>query len=132
MRAATFDVRADEAPHSAFYRHDFKSGVLTIRPAGPTIGQREAVVLNSEITALIKQLGTRLRVLVLDMTDVQAMASLGLGMCIELRNAAHAKNATTIVHALSNDLSALFRLMKVERLYKMAPSPRDLERALAA
>ena len=103
-----------------------------VRPAGPNLGQREAIILNTEVGAIIANLGPRLRTLLLDLSDVQAMASFGLGVCIELRNAAHARNAQTVVFGLSDDLAALFRLMKVERLYRIAGSQKELSKALAA
>ena len=115
-----------------FYRQEFKSGVLVVKPAGPNLGQREAVILNSEISAIIAGLGPRLRTLLLDLSDIKAMASFGLGICIELRNAAHARNAQTVVFGLNDDLAALFRLMKVERLYKIAGTQKELAKALAA
>jgi anti-anti-sigma factor len=122
----------DDRATSVFYRHEFKGGVLMVRPAGPNLGQREAVILNAEITAILKQLGARLRLLLLDLTDVQAMASFGLGVCIELRNVAQTRHAPTVVYGLNNDLAALFRLMKVERLYTIVHSPKELAKALAA
>jgi len=125
-------VADGERAQSMFYRHDFKGGILMVRPAGPNLGQREAVILNAEVGALITQLGARLRVLLLDLSDVQSMASFGLGVCIELRNAAHTRNAATIVHGLNDELSSLFRLMKVERLYTIVRSPKELAKALAA
>ena len=121
-----------ERQRSMFYHHEFKGGVLMVRPAGPNMGQREAVILNSEIGSMITQLGSRLRLLLLDLSEVQSMASIGLGVCIELRNTAHARNAPTVVYGLCDDLAALFRLMKVERLYTIVRSPRELAKALAA
>ena len=123
---------AGDGQKSMFFQHEFKAGVLTIRPAGPNMGQREAIILNTEAGAILNSLGTRVRTLLLDLTDVQAMASFGLGVCIELRNTAHARNARTIVYGLNDELAALFRLMKVERLYTMVRSTKDLAKALAA
>lgn len=123
---------AVDRPQSMFYRHEFKAGVLMVRPAGPNLGQREAVILNSEVGAIIANHGPRLRTLLLDLSEIQAMASFGLGICIELRNAAHARNAPTVVFGLNDDLAALFRLMKVERLYKIVQTQNDLAKALAA
>lgn len=121
-----------ERAQSVFYHHEFKGGVLMVRPAGPNLGQREAVILNAEIGALIAQLGPRLRLLLLDLSEVQSMASFGLGVCIELRNTARARNASTLVYGLCDELSDLFRLMKVERLYTIVRTPRELAKALAA
>lgn len=123
---------APEASKSLFYYHDFKGGILTIRPTGPNLGQREAAILNSEVGALIANLGPKIKTLLLDLSDIQAMASFGLGVCIELRNAAHARGARTLAYGLSEELGALFRLMKVERLYTIVRSTKELSKALAA
>jgi anti-anti-sigma factor len=122
----------DVKPKSVFYRHELNAGVLTVRPNGPSITQREAMILNNEVGAMIKQPGLRLRALVLDLSDVRAMASIGLGVCIELRHAAHAVHARTIVIGLCDELVALFRLMKVDRLYTIVRTPGDLAAALSA
>lgn len=121
-----------EATRSVFYHHDFKAGILTIRPTGPNLGQRESAILNTEVGAMIAGLGPKVKTLLLDLSDIQAMASFGLGVCIELRNAAHARNARTLVYGLSDELAALFRLMKVERLYTIVRSTKELSKALAA
>jgi anti-anti-sigma factor len=81
---------------------------------------------------MIDGLGRRLRTLVIDLSDVQAMASFGLGVCIELRNGANTVGARTIMFGLNPEMAAMFRLMKVERLYTMVQSTDELARALAA
>jgi anti-anti-sigma factor len=123
---------AAEPSRSVFFRHDFKGGILTIRPAGPNLGQREAAILNTEVGAMIANLGPKMKTLLLDLSDIQAMASFGLGVCIELRNAAHARHARTLVYGLNDELAGLFRLMKVERLYTIVRSTNELSKALAA
>ena len=120
-----------ESGCSLFCSHEFNAGVLTVRPKGPNLGQREAVIVNGEINGVMEQVGQRLRRLVIDLSEVQAMASYGLGVCIEMRNAAHARNAPTIIYGLTEELAALFRLMRVERLYTIVQSPDGLSKALA-
>jgi anti-anti-sigma factor len=117
---------------SLFFSSSLKAGVLVIRPTGPNLGQREAAIINSEVRPMIEDLGKRLRTMVLDLSDVHGMASFGLGVCIELRNAAHAAKARTIVFGLNEELTAMFRLMKVERLYTIVQSTDELSSALAA
>ena len=61
--------------------------VLHLRPVGPNIGQREAPVIHDEVNPYYKELGKSIRAMVLDLTDVHFMSSMGLGVCIALRNA---------------------------------------------
>ena len=129
---ASSSLAAADTIKSLFYHHEFKAGILTVRPTGPNLGQREAAILNSEVGAMIAGLGPKLRTLLIDLSDIHAMASFGLGVCIELRNAAHARGARTLAYGLSDELSALFRLMKVERLYTIVRTTKELSKALAA
>jgi len=131
-RLSATSATLPQGKKSLFYTHSVKGGVVVIRPHGPTLGQREAAILNAEMRPVVDNLGLRLRALVIDLTDVQMMASFGLGVCIELRNAAHNQKARTIVFGLNEELAAMFRLMKVDRLYTIVQSTQDLARALAA
>jgi anti-anti-sigma factor len=115
---------------SQFVVIDTKEGVLTARLVGPHIGEREAQIIASEINAAIARAGASFKALVLDMKAVRAMSSLGLGMCIDVRNTAHAQNAKTIVVGLSRELYELFRMMKVDRLYKLAHDQSELNKLL--
>lgn len=115
---------------SQFVAIHVKSGVLMVRPSGPSLAEREATIISADVRPVLAACGKSLRALVLDLSDVQMMSSFGLGMCIDLRNAANRSKALTIVYGLSQQLQDLFKMMKVERLYTIAQTPADLERAL--
>lgn len=117
---------------SSFVKLAYAGGVLAARLAGPSIGEREATILTRELTAALATAGDRLRVLVLDMRNVRMMASMGLGMCIDARNRANRIGATTVVYGLCPELAQLFRVMKVDRLYRIARNEAELSRMLAA
>lgn len=108
------------------------NGLLTVRPRGPNLGEREAMGIANEIRPIMDRLGGEMRGLVLDLSDVAHMSSFGLGMCIELRNHAKTLNATTVVYRMSDELAELFKMMKVDRLYTIAKTPKDLASATAA
>jgi anti-anti-sigma factor len=55
--------------------------------------------------------------LVLDFTDVQFVSSLGLGMCIDVRNTAENCNAETAIVGLTTHLKELFEMMRLDRLF---------------
>jgi len=131
MRSPTSPRGANES-RSTFVRITSKSGVLTVRPAGPSLAEREAVVIASEVRPAIASQGGGLRLLVLDLSDVTLMSSFGLGMCIELRNLAESAGASTVMFGLVPELVELFKMLKVDRLYTMAKTPEDLAKALAA
>src|SRR5262245_14698374 len=114
---------------SAFVNVSLRAGVLTVIPTGPKLGEREAPIVSAEALQALQGTGGRVRAVVLDVSDVQMMTSFGLGMCIDLRNAAKAISARTIVYGLSDELHMLFKLMKVDRLYTIVRNAADLERA---
>lgn len=120
------------APKSLFVSISCPKGVLVIRPTGPRLAEREAVIIAAEARLAMGALGRALRGLVLDLTDVHMMSSFGLGMCIELRNSAHTAGAPAFLLGLSNELVDMFRLMKVDRLYTIVQSPAELARAMTA
>lgn len=84
--------------------------------AGPHVGLRESQVIVRELHAAIRE-EPRLSRLVLDVTEVMSMSSLGLGMCIEVRNAARKRGAETAIIGLRRGLADLFRMMKLDRLF---------------
>ena len=59
-----------------------RDGILLIKPVGPSIGQREAPLIQKEVEPYIKELGSSLEHLVLDMSSTTFMSSMGLGMCL--------------------------------------------------
>lgn len=131
----TLPFPADPAPASVgpaqFVDLTFQRGVLTARLVGPSVGQREAPIIASEIRRAIERFGRAVRVLVLDLTDVTLICSMGLGMCIDVRNRAVKAKARSVLFGLSPEIDGLFRLMRIERLYKIARSEKDLRRLAA-
>lgn len=99
---------------------------LIVKPAGPNIGQREAPIVGGEIDAMIKSLGKSVKFMILDLSEVQFMSSLGLGTCINARNAAAACGAKPIIYGLNKELKALMAMMKIERIFQIADSREQL------
>lgn len=105
---------------------------MVLRPTGPKLGQRESGIVAEECRRAIAGYGAELRHVVIDLSDVRGMASLGLGLCIEMRNAARKQNASCILFGLGQELRDLFVLMKIDRLFTIAQSTGDLAQAVAA
>jgi len=106
----------------------WNGSVLQLRPVGPNIGQREAPVIHDEVNPYFKDLGKTIRSLVLDLTDVNFMSSMGLGVCIALRNAATGIGAQSIIYGMNKEMHALMTMMKIEKLYKIARSRDELDK----
>ena len=98
---------------SLFVDVSFCNGTVNACIVGPRIGEREATIVANVVNAKIKES------LVLDFTDVQFVSSLGLGMCIDVRNTAENCNAETAIVGLTNHLKELFEMMRLDRLFKI-------------
>jgi len=107
---------------------EWSGSVLLLRLAGPNIGQHESPIITNEVTPYFKKHGKAIRHMVMDMTTVNFMSSMGLGMCIACRNLAAAQGATSILYGMNKDLQALMAMMKIEKMYKIARSNDELQK----
>lgn len=109
----------------------YRNSTMLIKPAGPSIGQREAPIIQEEAKPFLEAAGKDLKHLVLDLSSVTFMSSMGLGMCISFRNGATEVKADSILFGLSKDLHALMSMMKIEKLYKIAKDQKHLDKLLS-
>lgn len=115
-----------------FVSTTFKNGVLIVELAGPTVGTREAPIIAQEVAIQLDANVDSLRTLLLDFTNVTILSSIGLEMCINLRNKAQAAGATTVLCGVNSQLDELMQLMKTEHLWQIVHDGDELSRALAA
>jgi len=95
----------------------FSNGVMNACIIGPRIGEREATLVANAVNTQLKQCGKKVNSLVLDFSEVQFISSLGLGMCIDVRNTAEQSNAGTSIVGLTSHLKELFEMMRLDRLF---------------
>lgn len=107
-----------------------RGGTLLVKPTGPSVGQREAPIIQEEVKPYLESMGKGLDHLVLDMSTTTFMSSMGLGMCIAFRNTASAAKADSILFGLSKELLGLMSMMKIEKLYKIAKDQAHLDKLL--
>lgn len=117
---------------STFVTQTYDNTTLTVKLAGPTVGNREAPIITEEVQASIDQLGKDhwLKHLVLDLSEVSFMSSVGLGLCINMRNRASTYSADSILYGVNNDLRKAMTLMKLDRIFKMVSGKDALTKAL--
>lgn len=106
--------------------------ILTIRPSGPQVGQRESPIITEEVTPFFTQAGKSLGALILDLSEVTFMSSMGLGMCIAFRNKAATAGAKSVLFGASKEMLQLLTMMKIEKLYAIARDEQELKKHLAA
>ncbi len=107
-----------------------RDGVLLVKPAGPSIGQREAPIIQDEVMPYLEEMGKSLDHLVVDLSSVTFMSSMGLGMCISFRNKASTCKSDSILFGVCKELLGLLSMMKIEKLYKIAKDQAHLDKLL--
>lgn len=113
------DKNNPDERRTLFVDVSFCNGTLNASIAGPRIGEREASIVANAVNAKINEFGNKVTSLVLDFTDVRFVSSLGLGMCIDVRNTAENYDAGTAIVGLTNHLKELFEMMRLDRLFKI-------------
>jgi anti-anti-sigma regulatory factor len=118
---------------STFVHCHTRRGHLIATVLTPNMGQREVPIIAAEVGEAIALLGddAKGRCFVLDLGQVTTLSSMGLGMCVDLRNrSGHAKMKAAIVGA-NRTLLDLLKLMKIDRQYQIVPDAAALDRLLA-
>jgi anti-anti-sigma regulatory factor len=107
-------------------------GHLIARVLTPNVGQREVAIVTSEIGDAITELQAEgKRAMVLDLSDVRMLSSMGLGMCVDLKNQADRAKMRPLLFGVSTTLLELLKLMRVDRLYTVVADQSALDRQLA-
>jgi anti-anti-sigma factor len=120
------DRRANSPSNEEPVAMTFRSGVLTVAPTGPSITTSDATRIQAAVSTRLDEAGAALRALVLDLAAVSYMNSMGLGVCIEMRNRAARRGARCIVTGMQKPIADLFDLMKVDRLFEVAADAQQL------
>ncbi len=118
-------------PHTEYVDVTTDSGVVTARITEPNIEEQAASIILSTVRKAMNHPGLDLQAVVLDFGEVTFINSSGLAACIELRNAAAAQDARTIVYRATDGVSDLFRLVKVDRLYEFAHDAQELDKLVS-
>jgi anti-anti-sigma regulatory factor len=103
---------------------------LYARVVCPAIGQREAPIITDEINAALDQTKDLKGSFVLDLSGVNQITSMGLGMCIDVRNRVASAKLKPYLFGTNRSVLDLLRLMKVDKLYTVVHGQDDLGKIL--
>ena len=104
----------------------YPKGVLA-RIVCPSVSQREAPIIVAEIGDALQDVGLpRGSSLVVDVSGVTMLSSMGLGMCVDLRRRADEAGLRAHLFGTSRSLLDLFRMMKIDRLFTVLHGRDDL------
>jgi anti-anti-sigma factor len=128
---ATFDY--DDATNSPeqLVQFEFQRQTLTIRFTAPVLGHRESPAVAGAIFRELVEHECVVKNVVLDLQEVCGMSSMGLGLCVEIRNQAAQAGARCVLFGLCHHLRDMFRMMRIERLYTIADTAAELAAAAA-
>ena len=107
---------------SPYVNTSFINGIFTVHMTAPSVGEKEVSVISAAAHRAIQQHGKSMDSMVLDVSSVRMMQSIGLGMCIDLRNTAKAFGVTTTLRGLAGRLEELFAMLKIDRMFEAAPA----------
>ena len=109
---------------------EVRSKLLYLKLHGPQVGQRESPIISQEVEPYLKAAGKDLKHFIIDLQNVTFMSSMGLGVCIALRNKAAAAGAKPILFGTSPDLLKLLEMMKITQMYGFAKNQSELDMLL--
>lgn len=92
----------------------------------PSIGQREAPIISGEIAAAIDRNPGIKGGFILDLSAVNQITSMGLGMCIDIRNRVASAKLTPHLFGTNRGVLDLLRMMKVDKLYTVIHGPDEI------
>jgi anti-anti-sigma factor len=119
-----------DAPQD-FVEFTHPGGHLLAKVVVPSVGQNEAPVIREQIVSRLGE-AAKGKSLIIDLSQVSLVSSLGLGTFVDLRNNAEKAGLRPVVYGLNRHLLDLFRLMKIERLFTMLRSPNELDELTAS
>lgn len=99
--------------------------VLCVFVVGETMSEREAGILFDETDA---QINDRCTSIVVDLSSVTMMSSAGIGALVRIHKRIDERKGQLAVCGLSEELIELFKLTRMDRLFRVAP---DRDAAIA-
>ena len=106
-------------------------GTLFIRLIGPSIGAREAPIVQAMTGPAIDDFGSTLKNVILDLTAITYMNSAALGMLVDCRTRALKINKSkTILLNPSADILAVLKMVKFDKMFAIAANADELSKAM--
>lgn len=101
--------------------HAMRVGVV-----GPNFGEREGPVVQKMIQSKFEETSDGFKFVVLDFSDVDFMNSSGLGSCVMIHRQVTAEKAKVVLYALGDDLRQVFKMTRMDKLFKLADDEKKL------
>jgi anti-anti-sigma factor len=105
-----------------YVRTTSKGGVVVVRLRGPQATHAETPHMAAQLREALDRCSGRIRLFVLDLSEIERMTSNGLGMCIDLQRRVHVAGARIVLYGMQPPIDELFELMNLKRLFTIADS----------
>jgi len=130
--SAESEAEREQAGQALFVQCEATNGHLLARIVTPSIGQRESPIIINEVSGKLSEMNEGCKFLVLDFTKVGYINSMGIGMCIELRNRANAHGAKQVVlYNLKPDILHVLKMTRIDKVFTIIDKEKKLEKLLA-
>lgn len=106
-----------------------EGAVLIAKMVGPNIGQRESEIIVQAFKAALENDLDSAHLLI-DMSEVNFMNSMGIGMLVDLRSQAAAKNMNLVMGGVKPDLENLLKMVRLDKLFTICTNDKQLAKAL--
>ena len=113
---------------SAFAAVELHGVSYVVKVLCDKLGSRESEILQQEMGALLKQHGYRVA---MDCSGVTLIASMGLGMFIQINKDCKAHAGKFVIFGLSGELQKLLAMTKLEKVLTATPDRASALKVLA-
>jgi anti-anti-sigma factor len=125
------DMHDEMETNSQFVRTAQRDGALWIEFITEKIGERETHIIAPVISEAIEHAPADTKAVVLDMRAITFLNSVGLGMCIDARNRSNARKTKIIMHGLNDELLALLKITRLDKVFVITNDDKSLAKAVA-
>lgn len=96
---------------------------------GPNIGQRESEIIVQAFKAALDA-DKDSRHLLVDMSEVTFMNSMGIGMLVDIRSQAAGKKMNLVMGGVKPELEQLLKMVRLDKLFTICTNDKQLAKAL--
>ena len=96
---------------------------------GPNIGQRESEIIVQAFEAALDA-DKDSRHLLVDMSEVTFMNSMGIGMLVDIRSQAAGKKMNLVMGGVKPELEQLLKMVRLDKLFTICTNDKQLAKAL--
>ena len=102
---------------------------MIARMVGPNIGQRESEIIVQAFKAVLDA-DKDSRHLLVDMSEVTFMNSMGIGMLVDIRSQAAGKKMNLVMGGVKPELEQLLKMVRLDKLFTICTNDKQLAKAL--